>query len=88
MICVLNMCNGIFSIARVALLFQLKGEEEAHTQINMPWFLLTFALEIACFNICQWLYAFKSYYNSREIKLMFREDSGGAAATVFRKQIY
>ena len=59
----------------------MKAEAEAHTHVNMPWFLTIFALEIASFDACQFLYAFKCYYNSREIKLMFRDDSGGATAT-------
>ena len=51
-------------------------------------FVIAYALETSFFVIGQWLYAFKSYYNSREIFLMFDKGSGGAAATYYRKQVY
>ena len=78
-ICFLMISNGIFSMLGVALLLKNKASEETYGDIiehNFDWFCMAFAFEVATYNICQWLYAFKSYYNTREIKLMFRDAEG------------
>ena len=64
----------------------MKGSVDGDVLFNL--FVVAYALETSFFVIGQWLYAVKSYYNSREIFLMFEKGSGGAAATYYRKQVY
>ena len=86
-ICFLMISNGLFSVASVALLLPVNASFEIIEQ-KFKWFCISYAFEVATFNICQWLYSFKSYYNTREIKLMFSDREGNAEATNFRKNLY
>ena len=86
LICAINISNGICSILRVTIVQpkELALDEDA----EFFTFVICYSLEISFFVIGQWLYAFKSYFNAREIFLMFNRDSGGATATRNRKLIY
>ena len=59
----------------------MSGDDKGLGKFGFDLILVMYAFEVSSFMICQWLYAYTSYYNSREIGLMFKEDAGGAAAT-------